>query len=64
MDSLEESRTMTMNDQRLIQLKKKKDENDEDFKKRFGLTDADFARWKELTADGAMFGDPSLRRVV
>lgn len=51
-----------MEDARLVSLRKKMDEDDEPFMKRFSLTPADLARWKELTKDGTVYGGPALRR--
>jgi hypothetical protein len=51
-----------MDDDRLVALRKKKDEEDEAFMKRFDLTPADLSRWKTLTKDGTTYGGPALKR--
>lgn len=53
-----------MEPERLISLRKKTGETDDEFKTRFGLTDSDFEKWKELTANGTIYGGPAMKRFL
>jgi len=53
-----------MDDERLVQLRRKTGETDAEFVERFGLTEADLSRWKQLTADGTIFGGPAMKRFL
>lgn len=53
-----------MDDERLVQLRKKSDEDDDHFMERFGLTPADLSRWKQLTANGTIYGGPAMKRFL
>lgn len=53
-----------MEDERLIQLRKKAGEEDDAFMERFGLTPDDLRRWKEITANGTIYGGPAAKRFL
>jgi hypothetical protein len=44
-----------MDDDRIAQLRRKKNEDPEAFKARFGLSDDEFEKWKELTSNGTKY---------
>lgn len=51
-----------MDDDKLVSLRRKKDEEDEAFMKRFDLNPTDLSRWKALTKNGSMYGGPAIKR--
>jgi len=49
---------------RLVQLKKKENETEEEFRKRFNLTAEEYQKWKSATNDGQITGRPALERLM
>jgi len=53
-----------MDDQRLVQLRKKAGESEEEFMARFELSATDIAQWKKITDNGNVYGGPALKRFL